>query len=118
MLVKPEKPDLAFLSQVLRHPEEWPAGFKWDYCDCETCAIGMCAALWPEHFSEDPTSRGCVARTHAAQIMGYVEKPEVLDGVFYYANRLQGRDQSMKETTPDDVADVIDELLVKGTVSE
>lgn len=32
---------LADLSWRLRSPETWPAGFVWNYGNCETCAMGL-----------------------------------------------------------------------------
>ena len=40
------KPSLAGLSYLLRHKKLWPEGFDWDYCNYETCAIGLCFRTW------------------------------------------------------------------------
>lgn len=42
------KPSLEALSFMLRHREMWPAGFKWNYAHCETCAMGLAYDLWDE----------------------------------------------------------------------
>lgn len=34
-------PGLSALSDLLRHPERWPEGFRWDFLNCETCAMGL-----------------------------------------------------------------------------
>lgn len=41
-------PTLATLSYALRHPELWPAGFKWNYDLCQSCAIGLVFRMWPD----------------------------------------------------------------------
>ena len=38
---------LEMLSFALRHPENWPPGFEWNYHDCHHCAMGLSKALWP-----------------------------------------------------------------------
>lgn len=43
-----DAPTLPALSYVLRHPELWPAGFKWNYDFCTSCAIGLTFRLWPD----------------------------------------------------------------------
>lgn len=40
------KPSLQALSYYLRHEELWPAGFIWRYNSCNSCAMGLAAALW------------------------------------------------------------------------
>lgn len=44
----PPKPDFTLpnLSYLLRHREEWPAGFKWDFSQLQTCACGLAAEYW------------------------------------------------------------------------
>lgn len=43
---KKEEPSLALLAYKLRHPEEWPEGFEFDYCSQWTCAMGLACAMW------------------------------------------------------------------------
>jgi hypothetical protein len=51
------KPSIANLIYALRHPQTWPAGFKWNYGGCTTCAMGLVHRLWdsqtplPDYFS-------------------------------------------------------------------
>lgn len=40
-----DKPTLESLSYLLRHEEMWPAGFKWNFGHCDTCAMGMIVRL-------------------------------------------------------------------------
>jgi hypothetical protein len=39
-------PSLRALVYVLRDQTTWPQGFRWDYGDCETCALGLARLLW------------------------------------------------------------------------
>ena len=41
------EPSLADLARLLRHPDEWPTGFRWNYCDERRCAVGLARAMWP-----------------------------------------------------------------------
>lgn len=34
-------PSLAGLAWLLRHKEAWPVGFRWNFANCPTCAIGL-----------------------------------------------------------------------------
>ncbi len=43
-----DRPSLTGLAHVLRHPEMWPADFRWDYTDCANCGIGLSRQLWTE----------------------------------------------------------------------
>lgn len=40
------KPGLNALSHILRHRELWPKEFRWNYTDCDTCAVGLARELW------------------------------------------------------------------------
>lgn len=40
------KPSLRALSVVLRDRALWPAGFRWNYTNCDTCAMGMATEMW------------------------------------------------------------------------
>lgn len=42
------KPSLQALSHALRHPETWPAGFEWDFNNCDTCAMELAHRLWDD----------------------------------------------------------------------
>ena len=43
-----QRPSMSALAYVLRHPQTWPPGFKWDFSNCHTCAMGLCYRLWHE----------------------------------------------------------------------
>lgn len=44
----PATPSLAYLANHLRHPENWPKGFEWNFNHCSTCALQLAHELWPE----------------------------------------------------------------------
>lgn len=39
------------LARVLRHKEEWPEGFEWDFRHLDGCALGLANRLWPRQGS-------------------------------------------------------------------
>lgn len=41
-----ETPSAANLAHILRNKVLWPDGFHWFYPHGDTCAIGLCRALW------------------------------------------------------------------------
>lgn len=49
VLTKPSLRNLAFL---LRNRFLWPESFKWDYSRQDTCAMGLCEAVWGKKPSE------------------------------------------------------------------
>ena len=105
--VKEEKPSLKLLSNKLRHPEEWPLGFKWNYLSPKTCAIGLATSLWwPES-----TPTGYLM----AKVFNIPNR--VVDNLFFNAAYHNSDRQDRKPTTggegtqPDDVAWVIDKYL-------
>lgn len=53
--MKPDltKPSRAGLAWILRHREEWPIGFKWDYHDLEGCALAFMRSHWGVENSEN-----------------------------------------------------------------
>lgn len=55
-----DKPSLHGLSYALRHPDTWPAGFKWDYGDCGQCAVGLAHSLWSGVPIPEPNDIGSV----------------------------------------------------------
>lgn len=40
------KPSLKGLVYLLRHPQLWPEGFRWDWSRSESCAMGLAAKYW------------------------------------------------------------------------
>lgn len=40
------EPSFTELARILRHKEEWPEGFEWDYRYGRSCAIGLADRLW------------------------------------------------------------------------
>ena len=39
-------PTIANLAYVLRHKEEWPDDFEWDFSSHYTCALGLLSKKW------------------------------------------------------------------------
>lgn len=62
-----DKPSLANLAYVLRHPETWPRGFVWNYSNCRSCAMGLAHRLWSRHVPSVGTHSGAsvMARSFA-----------------------------------------------------
>jgi len=40
------KPSVAGLAYILRHKEEWPEDFHWDFNSHRTCALGLMDRKW------------------------------------------------------------------------
>lgn len=53
-LSKPSIPGLVFL---LRHPQIWPEGFKFDFGHYTTCAVGLAHRYWAEELDWPDSSR-------------------------------------------------------------
>jgi len=101
-LTVPSTPDAAFLSMVLRDPTMWPAGFGWDYSDCNTCAVGLSKRLWPKA-ALDSFSRRATFGITGRQNMD----------IFLFAGGLM----PMCEVTPEHVADALD-VAIAAQVSK
>lgn len=111
-LQRPEpqiRPSLANLSTTLRHPEQWPAGFVWDYQFGHSCALGLAVRLWGEPIG---TLIGSCAQIffRAPTMLTIVEKRPwwaVWRPVTY-------RRPCMREVQPHHIADLIDAHLAKN----
>lgn len=92
------KPGLDALSHILRHKELWPAGFEWNYENCESCAIGLAAKLWA---IKCPCSR-TVAHSMGMPVYAAVD-------IFDLGGKWKPK--SIDAITPDMVADQIDKYI-------
>lgn len=110
-------PSLKALSYLLRHRELWPKGFRWNYGNCKTCAIGLADELWGFKLREallgDHNDRILVINKSLEEKLGIEE----LDArhIFW------GSDVSISridKVTPENVADMIDEYLLEKQVLE
>lgn len=102
-------PSLEGLSWLLRHSEQWPAGFVWDYGDCDKCAMGLAAKLWHHSFQKtDHHGYYCWS------INSFKLSSKIVERIFYNLNKVYGMHRL--NITPIHVADAIDEYLVaRGT---
>jgi hypothetical protein len=93
---------LATLAWRLRNPETWPEGFKWDYRDCTTCAVGLAAAI---HY-------GTVNRWEDVydRLFDMVPDDQFRSIFCFLHHSLHLRRHAI---TPEHVADAIDEYLAK-----
>ena len=94
---------LANLSNILRHRDMWPEGFRWYFGTCQSCAMGLAFQLW----GGAPNDKLRVVDNVDA-IARLLEMPEeVANSIF------NGLYDSVRSTliTPEMVADAIDEYL-------
>jgi len=91
------KPTIGALSFMLRHPELWPADFRWSYTCCATCAMGLAQRMWPHHIqSTDPDSVG--------RAIGLSEH----DAAEIFTNAGPGLLRSSASIKPEQIADMLD----------
>src|SRR5882672_3746884 len=100
-----DKPSLAALSYLLRHHEEWPPEFKWDYTYCDQCAMGLARTLWEKDYNPDK-DQIVYAEDYMQNIFGLsIEMIEdIFEGTGWAENNLE-------TVTPEMVADKIDTYL-------
>jgi hypothetical protein len=101
-----DTPSLRKLAFVLRHPEEWPKGFVWDYKFCTSCAIGLASRMWRQIDAAHNTSAPNLPVSRMAQ--HFAIPYDVALKIFFQATPKK-RDHS--NTTPEDVARLIDAYL-------
>jgi hypothetical protein len=97
------KPSLEALSHILRHKEMWPEGFKWNFGDCQSCAMGLAHKMWLEINS--PSSY------RMAEHMGITERDACDLFVEASWNADWNSDKYNFDITPEMVADQIDLYL-------
>jgi len=94
------KPSLRALSFALRNEETWPEHFdQWDYRFCDTCAVGLALAMWPQFMSR-------INSEHVSGIFGISVEDSVR--IFGRAHKVLHCD--ICDIKPADVADLIDAL--------
>lgn len=100
-------PSLKNLSHILRHKELWPEGFRWNYRQCTTCAMGIAHELWIQKFNEKPysTPMAFYNMTCKFKIPHPCAASIFLDA--HMANNVSNR----SKVTPEMVADQIDAYL-------
>lgn len=112
-------PDLKTFATILRDRTCWPKGFKWDYSDCRTCAMGLAVQLYSLKL-EDGVPHTYLSATSKAFSMDY----DKADDIFLrLAGKLGDNEKSnlvriyeiievRKRITPENVADAIDQYLL------
>jgi hypothetical protein len=112
-----EAPNLRDLAIILRNRKVWPEGFRWDYSDCATCAMGMAfgvagtkGELWAD--SPDAVSRASGLVSWTLRTFGL--EPDVHDYIFTYLHFSIGV-RNPKLITPEDVARAIERHLAATT---
>lgn len=107
---------LADLAWRLRHPETWPPGFKWDYGNCSSCAMGLAVRLLDQPFPDD--IENWMANQFPEASDGDPELPllnEWAESVFLEGLHPEAKLSEIAHTiTPAMVADAIDQWLEKG----
>lgn len=104
--IKPDlsTPTLEGLAYILRHKEEWPRGFKWDYENCAQCAMGMTVEIWQKQKYS----------YHTAYMTQYFNLPDcVAEQIFI---DLAKTDDEYDSITPEHVATAIEKFLTTGEI--
>lgn len=91
-------PTLRDLSDVLRDRSRWPKDFEWDFEYTDTCDMGLAYRLWPEH----------VRRPNVANMRRVFGIPYSTASYIFLLSGLR------EVSTPEDVADLIDEVADRG----
>lgn len=95
-----DKPSLRALSYLLRHREEWPAAFMWDFSFCDSCAMGLACDLWFR-------GRRMPGQLFPVDLdMGYEAFSDIFERPWNYMGYREGQ-----PVTPEMVADRIDAYL-------
>lgn len=97
-------PTLKDLSYLLRHREEWPEGFYWDYTNMGTCAAGLAEQKFNLHLPDDEYW------TTLAEVFGITDTIAIFVGAARKSTLPRHNLRSMRDVTPERVADVIDAL--------
>jgi hypothetical protein len=102
---------LAELSRVLRNPQEWPKGFKWNYGSCRQCGMGLAFRLLKKKLplGMDLRDIGSLVMSRRLGI-----PYEAAKGIFFdvgKADKFGERTIERTDITPIHVADAIDAYL-------
>src|SRR5258706_15803969 len=102
-----DKPSLTALSYLLRHQEQWPTGFVWNYAWCDKCAMGLARTLWKRDFI---TNDDNIEQAEIFMMSTFGLGIETIEDIF------ENEDYpGMSKITPEMVADKIDTYLAKHT---
>ena len=97
------------LSHLLRHKEEWPEGFVWDYTNRETCAAGLADKKYGLNLrSIDPDDERHFPYWDDLR-SAFDINWSVQDLIFNGAAR--DKPYGKRDVTPETVADIIDQLI-------
>jgi len=103
---------LADLAALLRDRSRWPKGFKWDYEDCEACAIGLYMKYVGKSIFD--FSNLAEALAHTAQVFNMPQQHAMY--IFFYLNEeMPGKYYEL--VTPEVVASAIDEYLIQSALA-
>ena len=97
--------ELKELSHLLRHKEEWPEGFVWNYSRKDSCAAGLADQKFNLQLREWEDGTDIYWQELAA---AFDISAIVVEEIFIQAAR--GTHFSMRKVTPEMVADIIDAL--------
>src|SRR6266576_1609339 len=109
---KMDQPSLERLAYLLRHKDLWPKGFKWNFCMCERCAMGLAIAFWnidldkqENHFINWNEIVPIGQLSASAMVdMFHISSVKIIKEIFYNENGAMG-DYAMSDITPEIVAD-------------
>lgn len=122
-----DRPSLAALSYILRHPDTWPKDFIWNFGDCYQCAMGLAHRLWKQiPRSSSETGATIMAREfaipygvalnifladygHAEWLPRRVEHKT--EGRLWWKKEISTSHRDYDAVTPEMVADQIDAFL-------
>ena len=99
------QPSIRGLAWLLRHREHWPVDFEWYYGSCLTCAMGLAIRLW--HIPVNLSSFHPYG-TSVGKALGLPW--EAASHIFYGARPPEG---PTREVSPEDVAQAIDDYLLR-----
>lgn len=100
-------PSLKNLSHVLRHKELWPGGFRWDYNQCTSCALGLAHELWIQKYNQRPYGTWMALKNLSIKF----DMSEVCASLIFIFAHEANQVPSRSNVTPEMVADQIDAYL-------
>jgi hypothetical protein len=100
--------DIRDLAAALRDKSKWPVGFRWNYENCHSCAMGFACDLYPEYGGSDTANS-----SRMVKLFGGDEEAlhEIFIGDWKDAD---GEDIRYIDVTPEMVADRIDQYIKEG----
>jgi hypothetical protein len=110
-----EQPTLQALAYALRNPDVWPGDFTWDYRKTDHCALGLAARLWPKRiqtYGRTVLLTDVLSAFGISHMMAYLIFINARTRHWFLRNLISPQIQA--DTTPNDVANMIDKYLQKG----